>query len=539
MGNVLLLLAQRYPTLLKVLLELVQNVCDVQANNAELTIDLKRRRVVCRDDGVGVTNAQFLEALAEIGKSQKPSVDKTTGRRPLGEFGLGLISPLGKCERFFFISRPSSKKSGFMEWAFATDELRSATREAPIPMHPRPDLDAQCWVALPWNTMTKIEKLVSDATITSLTLDELVREIIDAFGNRIRENGLNLRLSFTDKDGVTETCTVNPPEFAGESLPVWKESLPRCGIVRCTLFFRPTRAPTTKLALRVGTAGSDFRIAWRNFLRRHSDRLSEDVLAVLGSGFFEGEILVEKCSLLPERNGFAEDDALTAFFSLLDRWCTAVGTPILQGHRERQSFQHYQELGETVLRMLDTMIRETGLFKEVITGIRGSISERHTEFPGKQLPGTYTTPRTIGTAKPTGEGEPRERPERTKPSILHLAARGPKGHTRVSVRSESGLCVSFEALTATSRRWIFDEPTGTLRINIKHPDYNACERCGEKAERVYQELIVTWMLTVYSRPDYTRQQLIAAESTFFQAQVWRLCHSEGPPRAPRKKTRTR
>ncbi|MFH1171133.1 MAG: ATP-binding protein [bacterium] len=535
MGHILLLIAERYPSLLRVLLEIVQNVLDGGAKKAELSVDLKKSRASCRDDGHGVTREEFLRALQEIGRTQKPSVDRRTGKRPLGEFGLGLLSPVGKFAGFSFISRPARRRDGFTEWIFDTEALSSATQTAAIPMNARPDLDALSWAQLPWNTITKMERLTVGKAATALTLEELITEIVDSFGTRIRENKLQLTIKFSNRDGMTETCLVSPPEFSGEELPEWNVTQSSCGNVRCRLFLRQNPERLSRLPLHIGILGSDFRVAWRHFSRRHGERISDEVTSAFDTGLFEGEILVEKCQLVAERTGFAENDALIVFLDVLKRWSETVGAKTLERHDQRRRSTHYQEIAEVTLRRLDQLVADTGHFRDILKAFRGSISDRHTEFPGKPLEGLYTTPRTVTlSAQPREEPRGRERPQRTKPSIIHLAVQGPKGHPRLSVRSESGLCISFEALPTSPRRWIFEEKSGTLRINVKHPDYSTCEQCGVRAEQAYQWLVLSWALSVHAQPPYVREQMIAGEKTFFPGQVWAFCHIESPKRAARR-----
>ena len=59
----------------------------------------------------------FEQALASVGKGIKAK-DK------LGKFGLGLISPLNKCERFYFTSAlPGRRKA--MKWEFVQNTIRN------------------------------------------------------------------------------------------------------------------------------------------------------------------------------------------------------------------------------------------------------------------------------------------------------------------------------------------------------------------------------------------------------------------------------
>src|SRR3989344_3717360 len=110
-GRALLHLAGMYPTLLEVILELVQNALDkdVNATRIWIAINYQTRYLSVRDNGAGSSINRFNLALASVAEPGRK------GEGSLGQFGIGLISPLGKCNRFTFISCPTPHKSLFQE----------------------------------------------------------------------------------------------------------------------------------------------------------------------------------------------------------------------------------------------------------------------------------------------------------------------------------------------------------------------------------------------------------------------------------------
>src|SRR5437762_1001324 len=93
MGSTMLHLSGKYPTLLEVLLETIQNCIDKNSRDIWVTINQKSRNLTIRDDGDGVSGEEFNKALDQIGMTMKKE-------SALGRFGLGLVSPVGKCEKF-------------------------------------------------------------------------------------------------------------------------------------------------------------------------------------------------------------------------------------------------------------------------------------------------------------------------------------------------------------------------------------------------------------------------------------------------------
>ena len=80
--------AKSYPYLLDVILETIQNAIDSGATRIAIAVDQKKRSVDIVDNGVGATKSKFEEALQSVCQTMKM-------RDKLGQFGIGLISPLG------------------------------------------------------------------------------------------------------------------------------------------------------------------------------------------------------------------------------------------------------------------------------------------------------------------------------------------------------------------------------------------------------------------------------------------------------------
>src|SRR3989344_3180360 len=169
-GEALLKLAGYYPRILDILLEEVQNCLDKGAEKIMIGINQKTRAISIGDDGEGVSQFEFERALTSVSSSIKKK-DK------LGRFGLGLISPLGKCVKFLFTSTTRKESRGYREWSFVTDDLRAQDKISGIPMRTRPDLQfvrgesysTKGTTCVPWRTQVRIENYTPDRQINRVT----------------------------------------------------------------------------------------------------------------------------------------------------------------------------------------------------------------------------------------------------------------------------------------------------------------------------------------------------------------------------------
>ena len=133
-GRALCKIAGEYPTLYESIMEAVQNAIDANATEINIVLNRKSQHLAIRDNGDGVTMQEFEVALSKVCESVKE-------RGKLGQFGIGLISPLGKCKYFTFISSPSrARTEGYVEWKFVTDDIRAQALNVTVPHRQRVDL---------------------------------------------------------------------------------------------------------------------------------------------------------------------------------------------------------------------------------------------------------------------------------------------------------------------------------------------------------------------------------------------------------------
>ena len=124
-GAALMRMADTYPTLLDVILEQVQNALDINVRARKIWIEIsyKARHCIVRDNGLGASEVEFNPALQSICEPDQKARFAKSGDNPLGQFSIGLISPLGKCVRCTFTSCRTPKLDDFIEWTFVSKEL--------------------------------------------------------------------------------------------------------------------------------------------------------------------------------------------------------------------------------------------------------------------------------------------------------------------------------------------------------------------------------------------------------------------------------
>ena len=105
--------ADMYPTIAACIKELVSNGLDAGASRIEVIYNLKNRSLVVQDNGRGRSPEDFQRDLMNVGNSSKRG-DKSK----IGRYGIGMMSPLGKCTRFVFTSWDGRKDQPYIEFTF-------------------------------------------------------------------------------------------------------------------------------------------------------------------------------------------------------------------------------------------------------------------------------------------------------------------------------------------------------------------------------------------------------------------------------------
>ncbi|MGE5298108.1 MAG: ATP-binding protein [Acidobacteriaceae bacterium] len=515
-GEALLKLAGYYPRIIDVLFETVQNCIDKAAERIMITVNQKSRTISVRDDGEGVTQAEFERALTSVSSTIKKH-DK------LGRFGLGLISPLGKCVRFTFTSTPRREPRNYLEWCFVTEDLRAQDKISGIPMRTRPELQfmrgenlqqktahGKVLNCVSWRTEVRIESYTPDRQINKVTFDSLREGILERFGTAMRRKKTIVIVTITDEDGSRTSQEIRAKEFEGNRLPEEEYREHDSGKTIFKLFLAKKTAKGRRGKVLIGEASNDYRLDFATFNRSLPEvcQLSDELVAALKSGFFEGEILNSKVKLHAGRKGFEANDALAGLCSTIEEWFKKHGQDHFKEAQEQRQEERYQMLGVRSMRVIEELLKHPTfevLLKAIGSFRKGSIGEGHVEHKGKESPITAISVTASAGQEAGGEGdsEPRTKSEPEIEKIGHhpLTVVGPRGSRRVVVKSNSlGLQLMHDAMQGSDCLWALDDETGLLKINVLHPLWRQCEEHSDKTLMRFQEYLMLQALELKAAP---------------------------------------
>ncbi len=532
-GQAMLRLAGTYSTLLDVVMESTQNGIDAGASNIRIEVDRSKRTVLIFDDGDGVDIGMFGEALGSIGQTIKRG-------NKLGRFGLGLISPLGKCEEFSFTSIRKGKVSGFITWDFSTEAIGKQKEIWDIPykcedrlMFSRKKAGRVCKSGeyVSWRTRVEIRNYSTDRTIGRISMQLLQDGILDQYGPTIRKKKIMISVKVVGANGEIEgEQDFTAEDFTGKQLPEMVFNDDSAGQVIFKLFI--TRRGGKKGKIFLGEMGDEFRFPVNNLLRTSSNCISADVAEILRSGVFEGEILAEKCRLLPSRKNFETDDALIGLFIAIEDWYRKCGGKVYEDIKEQRTENRYQELGIRSLKAIAGMVSELSKFKDLIGKFRvGSIGIGHAipnakvdseqKKDSKSITGTEKVAQ-----RSEGQGKIRNfPPAKEKEGHNSFSVQGPSGNKRTRVYNNSlGIQLGHDAL-ATRALWEFDTKEGILILNTMHPHWDECDINDTTLMR-YQEFLIMQALNVELQPQEWRAHSMSLVRDLTDSFVFMLLNSD-------------
>jgi hypothetical protein len=357
-GRALMMVANKYPSLKLTLVESLQNAIDAGAQRVFMGIDVAKRTVIVADDGDGVTPEAFDLALSRVAETRK-SKDK------IGRFGIGLVSPLNKCERFTFTSYARTEEWP-MEWTFeqakierrATNILVPCRQLAAMPAIERPftQLASEYGRGMPWRTIVRMHNVTKDRVISAVTLDELEEQFLTKLGPKMREKDVTCRVViFNDDRGIIRDIV--PQEYTGEPLDRYIDEDPKTGVVEFELY-RAKRIGGRRKG-RVGVTARDkiYPLPWHEFVaqaRGFGWSTMTEAFEVLGSGVYEGLIYAD-ITLADERNKFNHGDALLAVYVAIDTWYEKVGRASYDAEQEQRRDERYRQLSLGVMSLVRDM----------------------------------------------------------------------------------------------------------------------------------------------------------------------------------------
>lgn len=475
-GRALLQVASAYPTLRKVIAEATQNALDANANKIVIDVNLKDRQVTIQDNGDGVSEEAFNEAIQMICESRKLS---GTNQKKLGRFGIGLIAGLGKCKEFRFVSRPKGRGK-FKQWTFNTSEIQECADEIDIPVCDRTDLNHNA----PFSSLIIFTGIKQDSFISAITATELADEIKHHYNKALLRLGTVVSITVTDTEGNVEAVELEGERFSGRKVDEQVLTTQHGAAVVFNIWIASRKPGSKPPGIVVGEVTSDHTFPFSDFADSTAEWFASDLdcLKALKSGILTGEILGDGVRLHTNRRQFEKNEALGEFCHAISTWYANTGKAIIESERTELKDCRFQDIGRDVLRKLEEIIPGFSQIKNVLRSANfGSIGHGHAiPNSGTVLDETLSF-NALGSTNAKGNGNPHsgrnDVPRENERHIPNIAT-GPKGERRNRVRgSNSGLIIHFEA--STKSLWDFDPLTATLTFNVAHPSWQELEHSDE------------------------------------------------------------
>lgn len=538
LGNLIMLAANQYPTLLASLLEIVQNAIDGEAKHIQIKLDRKSRNLFVFDNGNGASVTKFEQALGQIGQSMKALTK-------LGRFGYGLVSPIDKCEAVTFTSCPKEMSDLYMMWTFRADEIRNRPETIHIPHTPQSfrfgrttktlTIDSKTVSQVEWRTRVMLRNYTPDREIAKIgTIDDLAKEIFSRYGTAMRAGKVRLSIEYTDDLGKTEVRReLTAPEYTGESLMLHSEVV---GGTRATfkLFLARAegrRGKSNGLVV-VGESDNPFRFPIKELIIRCGEYINPEVARALRSGIFEGEITSGSAKLHENRKQFVINDGLINFAQALEQWYTKVGAHHMETIQESRAGERYQELGLESMKNIEQMLN-TAKFSHLVDLLKllphGTVGKQHQNNETVVGQQEHRSKRTgeggQKTSTKNGEGGPTKEPKEQHPKDTPYTVAGPEGQRRHIVGGGSfGLQFSYQNMPGENRLWIFDDTQGILHFNVRHPVWVACDTSNKRVMQL-QELVAVQAINWFFAPDYMKDNLLEHTSNIIDQHAFMLVHS--------------
>jgi len=539
------IITRQYPTMRDAIMEMVQNALDAKARNIWIVFDSKRRTLAVRDDGSGVGQVVMNQRLARICQSGKSDSD-------LGEFGIGIVAPLDKGEKYTFTSsaripnRELGEDGGYYRWTF---ELAAIKDEAEFRV-PCDRLGQMMFDAsgdgrdgrVPWRTEALVEKIFSDSVRNDIDPSDLRYQIQSRFSGSMRKSGTAVHLTIIRKIGGVEESHVEDfgaRAFDGEPLPVWKYHDAVVGSVAVRLHLRRVATGRRQqIRLEVGERGRDFRITFSQFMASANSLLSDDVIGVLNSGTFEGEITGENIKVMPNRHELEKDETLRHLCLALEKWYSEVGKETVQTQHESREDARWQELGVNALKFVELLLKNPafGDWRRAVRSFHeGTVSTGHTAPSRRSVIGDQVLTSVRANASSTGtsrsgqsgEGHTRAEPKNERTEDIPLTVTGPLGQKRTVVKSGSfGLQILFDRMPGGRDLWSLDPNTGQLRINVRHPYWAECEATDTDLFELQLRIIEHALTWCVAPEDWRPQLLMSLEESMRCYMFFRLCKKE-------------
>lgn len=504
-GKALGYIVNLYPTIVSVILELVQNSLDSNAKDIAVIIDHQRRDIKVRDDGDGISTEKFAEAISKV-------CDSLKGKDKLGQFGIGMLSPLGKCKEFDITSIPKGLNHGYNKWFFNSDKI---LKNMNLPEIPHSELNRAIFSrtgkamrdkdVYNWRTQVNVREFKVDRSIVTASATELQRLITGRFSEAMKKLNASVMVYIKDIDGKTEKITFKAAEFQGEKMKPVIYGAPETGQTYFEIYISPKLASGRKGEILIGIKDDLFRIGFKEFAKSVEDYVKPETLQTLTSGTFEGLIVSDKCSLHQNRKEFLEDDNLVNLAIHLDEWVKNYAQPTIASMKDGQRDEWLQAVGAVAISILESSIKNDlphllAVVKNFKKGFTPASKKEAGQDHKSKVP---SSPEKYSRSKDSHAAEPKEPSEGIKMTVA-----GPYGQRRRLVSGScTGLQFVYEELPGNDHHWEFDGETGILSFNMRSDVWERMERAGERSLVLYQQYIGIKALEMQLEPEISRKYI--------------------------------
>ncbi|MFB3882032.1 MAG: ATP-binding protein [Armatimonadota bacterium] len=467
-GNILRYVTSLYSDPFDVVREAVQNALDERPSRIDVTLDLRKLETAIRDDGRGMSRQQMRERLKSIGLSSKAGDPDA-----IGEKGIGLLAPLAIAERATLVSRPRGQQGEWHQLVMRRSDLGGEEVNFPISAHPGLSSEGG------WSTLLRVQGISKAAARKLGRVEDLTDHLADAFDDALRRQSaprLVLRITRQLPSGrwITEETRVEAAEFPGRKDERTIET--SSGPVRFRFWLSSEKAK--KPVFRVEHQGRT------SFPLRDLEQY-RDVADVFDSGYVQGSVRVDFCTLRADRHGFEWDEHFDQFLEAL-RAAAADLRQWLADFQDQQKEQRLVQLLQDVLMDLEEFFRQHP--EHVPPAMRALISAGHTGADKNKLDTRAAGRRRAKTAtKRDVPPLPARDVTREQKRRRHSAVVG-AGGKKQDVAEQSGLTVRYE--TDFGGKWRSKFRNGSIVLNIGHQDYADAESRGQRSERLYLSQLV-------------------------------------------------
>jgi len=494
---IIMLIAEIYGTLPKVIGEIVQNSLDANASKALIVLDMERAKLNSWDDGEGTTQQELRDRLGAIGKGFK------RGKGKVGEKNLGNLAGIGAGSEYTLTSRPriEDPQAGFFTLFLNRKYVRD-NADVSFVIEERP-AQFKFGKDLQWATtavsIKKIERSMLQSLARSKSPIEAICDLIEErFRNEIRKSGIQIKVCVINPDGSRQERLVKPPEYPGSHQPI--EIQTSCGPVLFDMFLTRTKQPKPSILVSHQTRIS--------FPLKGMEGVWSSVSEVFGSGYFQGTIVEHFCEITGDKDDLIFNDQREVFIQALLKFVQEYGLPWLGRLAEERGFEEFEGVAQRVLSSVERVLEEHGDLDILGEIFGGAVSKGHVDSEGGSPAGKATTRRIRKRKKPSevpvldpakAEQPPRKPRER---KMFHKATSSDSGTSRRSVPGQKGLVLhAGEGTGYRAKVGTEGDEKGKLVINIAHPDYGRWQRKGKSALDTYVRTLVQGILAMALMPE--------------------------------------